>query len=78
MLAPNTSRLAIIFVCDQVVAKQLDVRFLSSCDQLADGFSQLTFSLNVHPLPFRLKGRISTMDFYFADCDRICLLYEWL
>ena len=55
------------FVCEKVARRDLDVRFLSSKDQLADAltkplsstrFSFLRSKLNVQPLPLSLRGSI--------------------
>jgi len=58
--------LDIHFVCDQVAQSHLQVRFISSTDQIADSFTKalptarfcsLRNNLNVHELPLRLRGR---------------------
>uniref|UniRef100_A0A2N9FDU4 Reverse transcriptase Ty1/copia-type domain-containing protein n=1 Tax=Fagus sylvatica TaxID=28930 RepID=A0A2N9FDU4_FAGSY len=59
------------FVRDMVAAKTLDVRFISTHDQLADlltkpisssRFSLLRSKLNVLPIPFSLRGRVKDLD----------------
>uniref|UniRef100_A0A2N9FI51 Reverse transcriptase Ty1/copia-type domain-containing protein n=1 Tax=Fagus sylvatica TaxID=28930 RepID=A0A2N9FI51_FAGSY len=59
------------FVWDMVAAKTLDVRFVSTHDQLADlltkpisssRFSLLRSKLNVLPIPFSLRGRVKDLD----------------
>uniref|UniRef100_A0A2N9GWF8 Reverse transcriptase Ty1/copia-type domain-containing protein n=1 Tax=Fagus sylvatica TaxID=28930 RepID=A0A2N9GWF8_FAGSY len=59
------------FVRDMVAAKTLDVRFVSTHDQLADlltkpisssRFSLLRSKLNVLPIPFSLRGRVKDLD----------------
>jgi hypothetical protein len=54
-----------------VAAKTLDVRFVSTHDQLADlltkpisssRFSLLRSKLNVLPIPFSLRGRVKDLD----------------
>jgi hypothetical protein len=59
------------FVRDMVAAKTLDVRFVSTHDQLADlltkpisssQFSLLRSKLNVLPIPFSLRGRVKDLD----------------
>jgi len=58
--------LDIHFVRDQVAQRHLQVRFISSTDQIADSFTKalptarfcsLRNNLNVHELPLRLRGR---------------------
>jgi hypothetical protein len=59
------------FVRDMVAAKTIDVRFISTHDQLADlltkpisssRFSLLRSKLNVLPIPFSLRGRVKDLD----------------
>jgi hypothetical protein len=59
------------FVRDMVAAKTLDVRFVSTHDQLADlltkpisssRFSLLRSKLNVLPIPSSLRGRVKDLD----------------
>ena len=59
------------FVRDMVAAKTLDVRFISTRDQLADlltkpisssRFSLLRSKLNVLLIPFSLRGRVKDLD----------------
>ena len=54
-----------------VAAKTLDVRFVSTHDQLADlltkpisssRFSLLRSKLNILPIPFSLRGRVKDLD----------------
>jgi hypothetical protein len=63
--------LDIHFVRDQVAQRQLQVRFISSIDQIADSFTKalptarfcnLWDNLNVHELPLQLRGRYGTTD----------------
>ena len=59
------------FVCDKVLQKSLEVRYVPSSDQPADiltkvlstaRFLHLRDTLNVRPPPFRLRGDVSECD----------------
>lgn len=56
-------------LCDEVASKQLQMKFLSSKDQLADiltkpwlssHFSTMAFNLNMCGLPLHLRERVRT------------------